>query len=115
MISVTKNPVDRSNVRGGHRLSQTRNNEVTRFRKNTKPLYCQAGAQVVSPEVRSLTFWLDSKEAAHFLKVSVPMLRNMTSNGQVPFYKLGRRNRYRSDELEALLLKDRRGSYEYKF
>lgn len=53
--------------------------------------------------------WLDSREAAQYLKVSEPMLRNMASNGQVPFYKLGRRNRYRKDELEALLLKNRRG------
>ena len=60
--------------------------------------------------LRSLTSeWLDSREAAQYLKVSEPMLRNMASNGQVPFYKLGRRNRYRKDELEALLLKNRRG------
>ncbi|MFN8846388.1 MAG: helix-turn-helix domain-containing protein [Bdellovibrionales bacterium] len=64
---------------------------------------------MLSPSPRSLTIWLDSIEAARFLKVSVPMLRNMTSNGQIPFYKLGRRNRYRADELEVLLLKERRG------
>ena len=62
------------------------------------------------PPTSSLTFfWLDSREAAQFLKVSVGMLRNMASNGQVPYYKLGRSNRYRRDELEALLLKHKRG------
>lgn len=58
----------------------------------------------------SLKFlWLDSEEAAEFLRLSVKALRNMASNGQVPFYKLGRRNRYRKDELEALLRSQKRG------
>jgi excisionase family DNA binding protein len=65
---------------------------------------------VCKTEVSSLKIeWLDSNEAAQFLKVSVPMLRNMTSNGQIPYYKLGRRNRYRVDELRALLTKEKRG------
>lgn len=53
--------------------------------------------------------WLDSEEAANLLRISVKALRNMTSNGQLPFYKLGRRNRYRKDELEAQLLSQKRG------
>ncbi len=58
----------------------------------------------------SLTIqWLNSEEAANVLRVSVKALRNMTSNGRVPFYKLGRRNRYRKDELEELLLSQKRG------
>lgn len=76
--------------------------------KNTT--ICNNQPQMLSRTPRSLTIcWLDSVEAAQFLKVSAPMLRNMASNGQVPFYKLGRRNRYRCDELEALLLQNRRG------
>lgn len=55
------------------------------------------------------TEWMDIVEAAYFLRVSVPTLRNMTSNGQVPFYKLGRRNRFRKSELEELLLQTKRG------
>lgn len=53
--------------------------------------------------------WLDTEEAASLLRISVKALRNMTSNGQLPFYKLGRRNRYRKDELEAQLLSQKRG------
>lgn len=53
--------------------------------------------------------WLDSLEAAKMLRLSVGALRNMTSNGQIPFYKLGNRNRYRKDELESLLLSQRKG------
>lgn len=55
--------------------------------------------------------WLTSEEAAKFLRISVKALLNMASNGYVPFYKLGRRNRYRKDELEALLLSQKRGKY----
>jgi excisionase family DNA binding protein len=55
--------------------------------------------------------WLDSKEAANLLRVTVKALRNLTSNGNIPFYKLGRRNRYRRDELEAILLQEKRGKH----
>lgn len=58
--------------------------------------------------------WLDSVQAAAYLKVSVGALRNMTSNGQIPFYKLGRRNRYRVEDLRSLLFSQKRGvSYGY--
>lgn len=90
-------------------LGEEKNEKMT---KSIDPRlnYCQGPDEMVVDASSSLTSeWLDSRQAAQFLKVSVPMLRNMTSNGQVPFYKLGRRNRYRVDELEALLLKGRRG------
>ena len=64
-----------------------------------------------TPDTDSSLKWMNSEEAARFLKVSRQMLWNMTSNGVVPHYKLGRSNRYRLDELEALLLKSRRGSH----
>lgn len=53
--------------------------------------------------------WLTTEEAAEYLKISVGSLRNMTSNGQVPFYKLARRNRYLKVELREMLLKEKRG------
>ncbi len=53
--------------------------------------------------------WLTSDEAALYLKVSVGTLRNLTSNGHVPYHKLGNRNRYLRDDLRNLLLKNRRG------
>ena len=56
--------------------------------------------------------WLTTEQAARFLGLSVGALRNMTSNGQVPYYKLGpRRNRYRMCELQELLLSQRRGGF----
>lgn len=53
--------------------------------------------------------WLSSDEAAAYLRVSVGTLRNLTSNGHIPYYKLGRRNRYRISELRSLLLANKRG------
>lgn len=53
--------------------------------------------------------WLTTQEAARYLGLSVGSLRNLTSNGQVPYCKLGRRNRYRVADLRALLLANKRG------
>ena len=53
--------------------------------------------------------FLNTEEAAAFLRVSVGALRNMTSVGDIPHYKLGRRNRYLKNELRDLLLANKRG------
>lgn len=53
--------------------------------------------------------WFTTEEAARYLGISSGSLRNMSSSGQVPYFKLGKRNRYRLDELRALLLANRRG------
>jgi excisionase family DNA binding protein len=55
--------------------------------------------------------WLDTKEAAAYLRLPVGSLRNMTSNGSVKFYKLQGRNRYLKDDLDKLLLSNQRGGY----
>ena len=73
-------------------------------------LVFEKSAQIVKKDPSSLKIeWLDSEEAAKLLRLSVGALRNMTSSGQIPFYKLGNRNRYRKDELEGLLLSQRKG------
>ena len=59
----------------------------------------------------NLDEWLTTREAAAFLKVSESVLRNMCSNGQVPFYKLESRNRYRRDDLMNLLLNSKKGGF----
>jgi excisionase family DNA binding protein len=58
--------------------------------------------------------WLDSREAALYLRLSLGALRNMTSNGQVPYYKLGARNRYLKSDLQRLLLQNRRGEAKWE-
>jgi excisionase family DNA binding protein len=57
--------------------------------------------------------WMTSNEAAAFLRVSVPQLRNMVWRRQVHAYKLRNRLRFRSADLEKLLQDSRRsyGSY----
>lgn len=54
--------------------------------------------------------WLCSKNAAAYLGISVGSLMNMVSARTVPAYKLGRRNRYRREELRQLLLSNRIGA-----
>lgn len=53
--------------------------------------------------------WLTTEDAAEYLGLSIGALRNMTSNGDVPYYKLGRRNRYKTDDLRRLLTLKRKG------
>jgi excisionase family DNA binding protein len=53
---------------------------------------------------------MTTEQAADYLGLSVGALRNMASNGQVPYRKLGRRNRYLLVELRQLLLSEKRGS-----
>ena len=53
--------------------------------------------------------WMTTEEAAIYLGLTPGALRNMTSNGSIPYYKLGRRNRYRSDELRSLLSSKKKG------
>ena len=55
--------------------------------------------------------WLNSKEAANFLGLSERSLFNLTSNGKIPYYKFGRRNRYQLNELRELLLAQPRGAF----
>ena len=52
---------------------------------------------------------LTIKEAAEYLRVSVGTLRNMTSDGLVPYTKLGNRNRYFLEDLRSLLLSNKKG------
>jgi len=54
--------------------------------------------------------WLCSWQAAEYLGISVGSLLNMVSTRAVPVYKLGRRNRYRREELRQLLLSNRIGA-----
>jgi excisionase family DNA binding protein len=65
----------------------------------------------ISEDTGSLTNeWLTTESAAEYLKISPATLRNMTSNGKVPYHKLGRRNRYRLTDLRRLLLENQRGA-----
>jgi excisionase family DNA binding protein len=53
--------------------------------------------------------WLTTEEAAEYLRISPKSLLNEASNGNIPHYKFGRRNRYLLSELKKLLLGKPRG------
>lgn len=54
--------------------------------------------------------WLTTEQAAKYLCLPVGTVRNLTSNGKIPYYKLGRLNRYLCEDLRKLLLKQKRGA-----
>jgi len=47
--------------------------------------------------------WLTPQEAAHYLRIALGTLRNLTSQRRVPFARRGRIVRYRRDLLDAWL------------
>lgn len=47
--------------------------------------------------------WLNSKEAAEYLRISIKTLMNLSSNGTIKYHKFGRLNRYRKSELAQLI------------
>lgn len=55
--------------------------------------------------------WLNTRQAASYLKIPVGSLRNMTSNGKIPYSKLGRSNRYHLNDLRKLLHSNRMGGF----
>ena len=86
--------------------------------KNTKPLSDkQFNASKESKDCSLIKEnsdnWLNSKETALYLKISIKTLFNLTSNGRIPFYKFGRRNRYKLDDLRNLLSSQPRGGYKW--
>ncbi len=57
--------------------------------------------------------WLTTSEAAYYLRISTAQLDNLTSTGNLPYYKLGRSNRYKVDDLDNFLEKNNRGYDDY--
>ena len=58
--------------------------------------------------------WLTTREAAEYLRISPKALLNKVCNGTISAYKLGRSNRYSTQELRELLLSSKKGdSYVY--
>ena len=53
--------------------------------------------------------WLTTDQAAKFLCLSTHSILNLCSQGRILYFKQGRRNRYRLDDLKKLLLANPRG------
>jgi len=77
---------------------------------------CVSNLLMVDPNVKCSSdliyeTWFTSPQAAEFLGISVQALMNKVSGGKVPFYKFGRRNRYKKSELEKLFSEQRKGPF----
>lgn len=58
--------------------------------------------------------WLTTSEAAQYLRISTKCLLNLASNGKIPYFKFGRRNRFLLKSLRDLLLAHAKGgAYGY--
>ena len=53
--------------------------------------------------------WLTTHEAAEHLRISAKSLLNLTSNGRIRYFKLGRRNRFLLSDLNRILIAEARG------
>lgn len=95
--------LSQSSVRSGVKLGRERNALCSPIFDNRTGVNCEAFG--CNDE------WLTSEEAAAFLRISPATLRNLTSSGKVPFYKFGRRNRYRKSELVKMLFAEKRGVF----
>lgn len=85
-----------------------------RYRNKSTSSASEENSHLSDPEMlfdiaNSENIWLNSKQAAEYLKISQKSLRNKTSNGEIPYYKLGRLNRYSKRELDQLLFSQKRG------
>lgn len=54
--------------------------------------------------------WMTVEEVAIYLKVSKSVVYNLTSNGYLPYYKVGGRNRFLKSEIDELILSQKVGA-----
>lgn len=54
--------------------------------------------------------FVNAEQISAFLKINTQTVRNLTSNGKLPYYKFGKRVLYRIDEIRELILKNKRGN-----
>ncbi len=57
----------------------------------------------LAPKLFENLIWLNSKEAAEYLRVSCGALRLLVYRGVIKPYKLGRSSRFKRSELDRLL------------
>ena len=57
--------------------------------------------------------WINSDQAANYLGISRKTLLNECYKGMIPYYKFGRRNRYKRSDLDKVILTNN-GSKEDK-
>ena len=57
-----------------------------------------------------LSVWMTVEEVARYLRVSKGVVYNLTSNGYLPYYKIGGRNRFLKSEIDQLILNEKVGA-----
>lgn len=67
--------------------------------------------KVFEVKVVKVKEWFNSAEAAEFLGISEASLRNMVTLRKIIPYKLGRRNRYKFEDVRNLIEPQRIGAY----
>ncbi len=58
--------------------------------------------------------WMNAYEAADYIGVSYGGLRNMAYRREIPFFKMGRRLRFRTDDIRQHLIQNQVGIREWK-
>ncbi len=48
--------------------------------------------------------WMSSGDASKYLRISISRLHNLTSLGHMKYYKFGRSNRYKREDLDKLVI-----------
>ncbi len=56
----------------------------------------------MNDQFKNLT-WMDSTDAAEYLRISKSRLHNLTSLGHLKYHKMGRSNRYRQKDLDEII------------
>ena len=73
--------------------------------KKIKRAFTSNSETTISP----LDVWFDTNSASSYLGISSKSLLNEVSQGKIPYYKFGKRNRYLKSELDQMLLINLRG------
>ncbi len=58
----------------------------------------------MSSEFFNNLIWMTTKEASEYLRLSPEALRIQVHRGKIPFSKLGRRLRFKREDLDKLLI-----------
>ncbi len=95
--------MDNDNVKSHKSTEETRkktenniNCNQVRFEKN------ELNSKLFFENLEKLK-WMNSKEAAFYLRISVGQIRNMVWRGQVKYYRLSNRIRFLKFDLDALM------------
>ena len=61
-------------------------------------------------EIREDLVWMTVEEVAIYLRLSKKVIYNLTSNGYLPYYKIGQRNRFLKSEIDELVQSQKVGA-----